>query len=517
MSTTIVQTRRAAPVLRLAPQSPSREQAKGQSANDLINVLDPKAAGRYTPSHTVPVAPAPVQQARAVAEMPTIRDTPIDKLIQDTIAMRNVADLHGDADESSFFAADLSAVYEAVQMWRQSPIGDRVEIFYAVKCCPTNPVLHLLSLLNVNFDCASTAEFQQVLALPSAPSADRIIFANPCKAPSMIRNAAEAGVERMTFDNADELYKVKRAFPNAKLVLRILTDDSKSLCRLGLKYGAPLETCPGLLNLAKQLGLNVIGVSFHVGSGCKDPNQFADAVWRSKKVFDMAKEVGYDFKFLDIGGGFERSTFAEMSEVVSDSLDVYFPESEGVRVIAEPGRLLVSSALTLATNIIARRRALEPASTPVVEEGEGADVMYYINDGVYGSFNCIVFDHQIVHPYPLTLSHQRTTATPSFPPPPNVHLPIDLPVQLGYKDTEKASVWGPTCDSFDCVRQTVALPKGLEVGDWLGWAEMGAYTLCAASTFNGFDKSPVLWTTGGDSPNGLAVRKTLDSFHHAGR
>jgi len=109
----------------------------------------------------------------------------------------------------------------------------------------------------------------------------------------------------------------------------------------------------------------------------------------------------------------------------------------------------------------------------------------YINDGVYGSFNCIMFDHQIVHPYPLTIGSELTTARPSFPPPPNVALPIDLPVQLGYLDNEKASVWGPTCDSIDCVRQVVKLPKGLEVGDWLAWGEMGAYTLCAASTFNG--------------------------------
>lgn len=97
-----------------------------------------------------------------------------------------------------------------------------------------------------------------------------------------------------------------------------------------------------------------------------------------------------------------------------------------------------------------------------------------------------MFDHQIVHPYPLTIGSELTTARPSFPPPPNVALPVDLPVQLGYLDNEKASVWGPTCDSIDCVRQVVKLPKGLEVGDWLAWGEMGAYTLCAASTFNGY-------------------------------
>jgi ornithine decarboxylase len=116
----------------------------------------------------------------------------------------------------------------------------------------------------------------------------------------------------------------------------------------------------------------------------------------------------------------------------------------------------------------------------------------YINDGVYGSFNCILFDHQIVHPYPLTLSHSHPSTHsrciprhPGPPTPPNVNLPTDLPVMMGYTATERASVWGPTCDSIDCVRDVVRLPKGLEVGDWLGWGEMGAYTMCAASNFNG--------------------------------
>jgi ornithine decarboxylase len=134
---------------------------------------------------------------------------------------------------------------------------------------------------------------------------------------------------------------------------------------------------------------------------------------------------------------------------------------------------------------------------------------------VYGSFNCIMFDHQIVHPYPLTIGNTPapSAARPAFPPPPNVAMPTDLTRQLGYNSTERASVWGPTCDSIDCVRALVDLPHGVEVGDWLGWAEMGAYTLCAASTFNGFDRSAVHWTTGGSSPAAKAVRRTLDEFN----
>lgn len=307
---------------------------------------------------------------------------PVSSITATQLIQERIASALQTGSEQAFFVGDLSATYEAVKTWRDSPLGDRVEIFYAVKCNPSPVVLHLLSLMGTSFDCASTAEIDLVLSLPAAPTGDRIIFANPCKPASYIRSAARAGVEMMTFDNADELYKIARHYPSAKLVLRILTDDSKSLCRLGLKYGAPLATCSGLLALAVKLGLNVIGVSFHVGSGCKDPNQFTDAVWRARQVFDMGAKAGFDFTFLDVGGGFERDGFAEMSTVLRDALELYFPREQGVRIVAEPGRFLVSTAFTLATNVIARRRAIvgdghdeELQAEAAKEDGEGADVM----------------------------------------------------------------------------------------------------------------------------------------------
>lgn len=458
---------------------------------------------------------------------------PLSRLDAHALIHQQISRAAEKGDERAFFVGDLSTIYGAVMQWKNSPIGDRVELFYAVKCNPSLPVLHLLSLLGTSFDCASLSEIEMVLNLPTAPKGDRIIFANPCKPASYIRAAKSKGVEMMTFDNADELHKIKKYYPTAKLVLRILTDDSKSLCRLGLKFGSPLEACPGLLSLARQLDLNVMGVSFHVGSGSKDSNQFADAVWRAKQVFKMGKQEGYTFELLDVGGGFEMESFPAASQVLADSLELYFPRSEGVRVIAEPGRLLVSGAFTLAASIIARRRALEAstamperataAALTVVKEDEeevvetetGADVMFYINDGVYSAFNCIMFDHQIVHPYPLTLGNSASSAIPrpNGPPvPPNVALPTDLSISMGYTETERASVWGPTCDSIDCVRTLVDLPRGLQVGDWLGFGEMGAYTMCAASRFNGMPLSEVHWTTGYVGKMSLEVRKVWESY-----
>lgn len=225
----------------------------------------------------------------------------------------------------------------------------------AVKSNPDPYVLHLLAALGIGFDCASHGEISQVLDIGVDPS--RIIFANPCKPTSFVRSAAKAGVNMMTFDNGDELHKVARVHPGAKLILRILTDDSKSLCRLGLKFGAPLASVPGLLAKAKDLGLDVIGVSFHVGSGCFDANAFGDAVMRAKATFEMGKAAGYEFSLLDVGGGFEDDNFERMAGVLRGAIDLHFPSkaADGLRVIAEPGRFYVSRAFTLATNIIARR------------------------------------------------------------------------------------------------------------------------------------------------------------------
>jgi len=113
----------------------------------------------------------------------------------------------------------------------------------------------------------------------------------------------------------------------------------------------------------------------------------------------------------------------------------------------------------LATNIIAKRA--------VPMEDQQIAMMYYLNDGVYGSFNCTIFDHWEVEPIPF---------------------PIDDSLQL--RQTHLTTIWGPTCDSMDCIKRDVVLPE-LHIGEWIIFREMGAYTIAAGSTFNGF-KLPTL-------------------------
>jgi ornithine decarboxylase len=133
-----------------------------------------------------------------------------------------------------------------------------------VKCNPDLQLLRFLAALGTGFDCASTAELKLVLSLGVAPT--RIIFANPCKSPASIVFARRVRVYRMTFDNADELRKIQRLFPSAQLLLRIWANDVSALVQLGDKYGAPPSAVPELLRLAMELGLSIVGVSFHIGA-----------------------------------------------------------------------------------------------------------------------------------------------------------------------------------------------------------------------------------------------------------
>lgn len=296
----------------------------------------------------------------------------------------------------------------------------------------------------------------------------RVIYAQPCKTKSYLRYAATSGVKQMTFDNTDELYKIKQLSPDAELYLRILTDDSASLCRLSQKFGAAMDTTGELLELAKKLDLNVVGVAFHVGSGASDPKAFIKAVQDARFVFDQAAALGFSMHTLDVGGGFTGdATFEPMAAVLSASLDEYFPPS--VRIIGEPGRYFVSTAFTLAVHVIARR------TVPDNSLGTTA-YMLYINDGVYGNFSSIIFDHQ--HPIPRVLKNAGDVL-------------YDVPrcSGTGYdtpSSTTEYSIWGPTCDGIDVVSASCSFPENIDVGDWLYFEDMGAYTKCSATRFNGF-------------------------------
>ncbi|VDN32621.1 unnamed protein product, partial [Cylicostephanus goldi] len=164
--------------------------------------------------------------------------------------------------------------------------------FYAVKCNTDLVLIRILASLGVGFDCASREEIDIVMDMGVTP--DRIIYANPCKTRSFIMHAKERNVTMMTFDNAEELEKVAGLHPDAEMILRIAVSDPTATCPLNLKFGAnPVKEAPQLLVQAKQLGVEVVGISFHVGSGCNDPTAYREAVAHARNLMDIGEGLGF--------------------------------------------------------------------------------------------------------------------------------------------------------------------------------------------------------------------------------
>jgi len=355
--------------------------------------------------------------------------------------------------DEAFFIIDLGVILDQFKQWKT--LLPRVDPFYAVKCCPDPMILKILSILGCNFDCASKQEIINVTEKDI--SSDKIIYANPVKDSHFIKFARSQDVDLMTFDSETELYKIKLYHPYAKLIIRIKTQDGKSVCRFSSKFGCGVEDAKTLLEKAKFLELNVVGVSFHVGSKCGDTETYEIAIKDAKALFNIGNELGLKMYMLDVGGGFpgaEKESpirFEEIAKVINENIDKYFNDVEDLKVIAEPGRYFASKSHTLVFNVIGKKK--------VIENGE-TKFLYYMNDGVYGCFNCIMFDG----------------ATPEI-------CPFNERNEKRYKST----IFGPTCDSIDTISRNVELPE-LVVGEWCYVENFGAYTQAAASNFNGFQK-----------------------------
>ena len=352
-------------------------------------------------------------------------------------------------DDSAFYIVNIKKIVEQYEKWtEQLP---RVKPFYAVKCNPNPVITKLLNGFNIGFDCASKNEISQIISQGTKP--EDVIFANPCKASGQIKFARSEDVDLMTFDDVHELYKIKLYHPHAKLVLRIAVDDSKSMCKFNCKFGATPSEIKNILNIAKSLELNIVGVSFHVGSNCLDAKTYYTALEEVKKVFIIAGENGFTFNLVDIGGGFPGYdkegvvTFEEIAEQINKGIDDFFTE-EGIEFIAEPGRYFVCSSHTLVTNIIGKKKL-------------GDKFTYYLNDGIYGSFNCVYFDNA---------------------------KPVIMPYNERDGKQYESTVFGPTCDSIDIISESCQLPD-LAIGEWVYVENFGAYTIAAASTFNGFQQT----------------------------
>ena len=352
-------------------------------------------------------------------------------------------------DEEPFYIVDLDKVAEQYTKWVE--YLPNIQPFFAVKSNPDNIIINMLARLGCNFDCASKNELRNALSITNNP--DRIIFANPCKVSSHIIYARENNISKMTFDCLEELEKIHTIYPDAQIILRICVDDTNSKCKFNSKFGCPLHNIPSIFERIKSLQMNLVGFSFHVGSGCSDPRSFYNAIKDCAVIYKLSKDYGFNISLIDIGGGFpgvdKNIKFADICENINEAIADFFAyetANNTIKFIAEPGRYFTEATHTLVINVIAKKK-------------EDNVIKYYLNDGVYGSFNCINYDHQTPELIPL-LPHDAKQYNTTF--------------------------FGPTCDSLDCIYKEIQYQE-LNIGDWLYVRNFGSYTIAPSTSFNGFE------------------------------
>ncbi|MEA3194585.1 MAG: ornithine decarboxylase [Betaproteobacteria bacterium] len=341
-----------------------------------------------------------------------------------------------------FLIVDTAIVRAKARRFRAAM--PRVRPHYAVKANPDRRVLKVLAQEGCGFEIASTAELDLLISLGVNPA--EVFFSNPVKSRESIAYAAAKGVEWFVVDSLDEMRRVFETKPGARQYLRIATPNIGSDWPLSGKFGAGAADAREIIAAAAKLGADLAGITFHVGSQCRNPENWRVALEKARSLFDLMTKVGLKPRLLNIGGGYPVRhvrpipSIEVIGEVVNEGLKA-FPDD--VQVIAEPGRYLVSDAgyfvcRVLGTATRAGKRWMHWDAGlfgGVIEASEG--LRYRIRTDRSG---------------------------------PDVNW----------------TVGGPTCDSVDIVMREEPLPSDLQEGDFVYIRNAGAYTTAYASQFNGF-------------------------------
>lgn len=355
--------------------------------------------------------------------------------------------------DEPFVVVDLDVVRDNYNRLARALPESRV--YYAVKANPAPEILALLAKLGSSFDAASVAEVDMVLAAGASP--DRISFGNTIKKERDIARAYQLGVRMFAVDCPEEVEKVARVAPAARVFCRILTDGAGAEWPLSRKFGCVPEMAANVLRHAHDLGLEAHGVSFHVGSQQPDTGAWDRALEDASTIFRTLADQGIHLKMVNLGGGFptrylkDVPTSQDYGKAIFGALRRHFgnrlPET-----IIEPGRGLVGDAGVIRAEVVLVSRKSEDPDT---------DRWVYLDIGKFGGL-AETMDEAIR--YPIRTPHDGERTTPCV-------------------------IAGPTCDSADVLYEKTPydLPVSLTIGDEILIEATGAYTTTYASNgFNGF-------------------------------
>ncbi|MBW3096381.1 ornithine/lysine decarboxylase [Pseudohoeflea coraliihabitans] len=348
---------------------------------------------------------------------------------------------------------DLDVVRDNFQTFRKA-LPDS-SIYYAVKANPAPEILALLAALGSNFDCASVAEIE--MALKAGADASRISYGNTIKKERDIARAFALGVGLYAVDSHEEVEKVARAAPGARVFCRVLTDGEGAEWPLSRKFGCVPAMAVDVLVYAHQLGLISHGVSFHVGSQMTKLDAWDSALADARRVFDKLLQQGITLKMVNMGGGFptrylkDIPTAEAYGQAISSALRRHFG-NQLPETIIEPGRGMVGNAGVIKAEVVLTSRKCDNDNVRWV----------YLDIGKFGGL-AETMDEAIRY---------------------------SIVTDRDGEATEPCVLAGPTCDSADVLYEKTpyAMPVSLTIGDEVLIEGTGAYTTTySAVAFNGFE------------------------------
>lgn len=372
-----------------------------------------------------------------------------DKILEAEIALRNQ-----NKDDDPFFVTNIDDVIEKFKYWTKK--FPRITPFFAIKCCNNEHVPKVLAKLGGGFDCASKNEIDRILQLVPP---EWIIFANTIKQPSHIEYARKKQVFKITFDTPEELKKIKKVFPEAEVVLRIKCESKKTSYDFGDKYACdPKTDGVELVKLCKELNMNLIGCSFHAGPTDYDFEIYEHTLKNMAFLFDFAKTLGMNLKFVDIGGGYKgdnREILDNYEVLINRAIAAHFADPS-IQIISEPGQYFATSSSKLVCNVVTKRPKLNP-------DGSVKYMVYCVNESIHQSF---------------VMAYIRNIMKP----------PRILASNLPGRKKFPSVIYGITCDGTDKIIEGFEWEEAF-VDEWIVFDNVGAYTGVLATKFNDFDKT----------------------------
>lgn len=325
---------------------------------------------------------------------------------------------------------------------------------YAVKANGNLAILQLLQSLGCGFDAVSVGELYRVLK--AGGDMRRTIVSGVGKTDAEIEAALRARVLYLCAESQEELEAIARVATKlgvqAPVCVRVNPDvDAKThpYISTGMKenkFGVPMERAPELYAWAQQVpNLRMVGVSCHIGSQITTLEPFVDA---AERLAEMAKRLmanGTALEHVGVGGGlgvpYHYETPPDPAAYGAALAKVLGPL--GLRVVFEPGRVIVGNAGVLLTRVVRCKRGAD-RDFVLLDAGMN-DLM---RPALYDAYHEI----EVVH---------AATGEPR---------PVD--------------VVGPVCESADTFGRQRSLPP-LQAGDLVALRTAGAYGAAMTSNYNG--------------------------------